>query len=70
MNLSNKNKDNKNKEKADFTIGKLIFKAELAPPALLIARYFPSEQADIDNMEAAVASIEQAMEGLKDDHSG
>ena len=64
------NKDNKNKEKADFTIGKLKFKAELAPPALLIARYFPSEQADIDNMEAAVASIEQAMEGLKDEHSG
>jgi type I restriction enzyme M protein len=63
-------KDNRNKEKADFTIGKLKYKAELAPPALLIARYFLSEQADIDNKEAEVASIEQAMEELKEEHSG
>jgi len=59
-----------NKEKADFTIGNLKYKAELAPPAFLIARYFPSEQADIDNMEAAAASIEQAMEDLKQEQSG
>jgi type I restriction enzyme M protein len=63
-------KDKKNKEKADFTIGKQKFKAELVPPALMIARYFSSEQAAIENLEAEVSSIEQKLEELKEEHGG
>ena len=63
-------KDKKNKEKADFTIGKQKFKAELVPPALMIARYFSSEQAAIEKLEAEVSSIGQKLEELKEEHSG
>jgi type I restriction enzyme M protein len=34
-------KEQKNKDKADFTIGKKKYEAELIPPGLLIARFFP-----------------------------
>jgi len=36
------------KEKPDFTVGKLKYKVELIPTALVIARYFAGEQAAID----------------------
>ena len=55
-------KEKKTKEKADFIVGKLKFKAELVPPALMIARYFTAEKAAIENLEAEVAAIEQQLE--------
>jgi type I restriction enzyme M protein len=63
-------KEKKTKEKADFTVGKLKFKAELVPPALMIARYFSAEKVAIETLEAEVAAIEQKLEELKDEHSG
>ncbi len=63
-------KDKKNKEKADFTIGKQKYKAELVPPALVISRYFAVEQATIEKLEAENAAIEQSMEGMAEEHSG
>ena len=33
-------KEKKNKEKADFIVGKLKYKADLVPPALIISHYF------------------------------
>jgi type I restriction enzyme M protein len=63
-------KEKKTKEKADFTVGKLKFKAELVPPALMVARYFSAEKATIENLEAEVAAIEQKLEELKDEHGG
>jgi type I restriction enzyme M protein len=62
--------DKKAKERADFTIGKLKLKAELIPPALVIARYFAAEQAAIEKLEAEVAAIEQAIEEMANEHSG
>jgi type I restriction enzyme M protein len=62
-------KEKKTKEKADFTVGKLKFKAELVPPALMIARYFTAEKVAIEDLEAEVAAIEQKLEELKDEHS-
>ncbi|HSA01853.1 MAG TPA: type I restriction endonuclease subunit M, partial [Candidatus Paceibacterota bacterium] len=47
----------KSKEKPDFTLGKMKYKAELIPPALVIARYFAAEQAAIEKLEAEVAAI-------------
>jgi len=63
-------KDKKTKEKPDFTVGKLKYKAELIPTALVIARYFASEQAAIEKLEAEVAAIEQAMEEMAEEHGG
>jgi type I restriction enzyme M protein len=63
-------KDKKTKEKPDFTVSKLKYKAELIPTALVVARYFAAEQAAIEKLEAEVASIEQAMEEIAEEHSG
>jgi type I restriction enzyme M protein len=63
-------KGSKTKEKPDFTLGKLKYKAELIPTAVVIARYFPAEQAAIEKLEAEVAAIEQAMEEMAEEHSG
>jgi type I restriction enzyme M protein len=61
-------KENKTKEKPDFTIGKKKFKADLIPAALLIARYFSPEQATIATLEAEINSLEQELDTLKEEH--
>ena len=63
-------KEKKNKEKPDFTVGKLKYKAELIPTALVIARYFAAEQAAIEKLEAEVAASEQALEEMAEEHGG
>jgi type I restriction enzyme M protein len=63
-------KNKKTKERPDFTVGKLKYKAELIPPALVIARYFAAEQDTIEKLEAEVAATQQAMEELAEEHSG
>ena len=63
-------KGSKTKEKPDFTVGKLKYKTELIPTGLVIARYFPSEQAAIEKLEVEVAVIEQAMEEMAEEQSG
>jgi type I restriction enzyme M protein len=60
--------DKKSKDKPDFTIGKQKFKAELIPPALLIARFFAAEQRAIDKLESEAASVAQAIEELAEEH--
>ncbi len=64
------NKDKKTKEKPDFSLGKLKYKAELIPPALVIARYFAAEQAAIEKLEAEAATLEQALEEMTEEHGG
>ena len=63
-------KGSKAKEKPDFTVGKLKYKTELIPPALVIARYFAAEQAAIEKLEAETAVIEQSMEEMAEEHGG
>jgi type I restriction enzyme M protein len=63
-------KEKKTKEKPDFTVGKMKYKAELIPTALVIARYFAAEQAAIEKLEAEVAASEQALEEMAEQHSG
>jgi type I restriction enzyme M protein len=62
--------DKDKREKPDFTVGKLKYKAELIPPALVIARNFAAEQAAIEKLEAEVVAIEQAMEEMAEEYSG
>ena len=63
-------KDSKTKEKPDFTLGKQKFKAELIPPALVIARYFQAEQSALESLEAEAAALTQKLEELQEEHSG
>jgi type I restriction enzyme M protein len=58
----------KSKEEADLVIGKNEYRADLLPPRLIVARYFPSEQENILTLEAEVTAAEQAMEGMKEEH--
>ena len=63
-------KSSKTREKPDFTVGKLKYKAELIPTTMVIARYFTAEQVAIEKMKAEVAAIEQAIEEMAEEHSG
>jgi type I restriction enzyme M protein len=63
-------KEKKTKEKPDFTVGKLKYKAELIPTALVIARYFAAEQTAIEKLEAEVAASEQVLEEMAEEHGG
>ena len=60
----------KTKEKPDFAVGKLKYKAELIPPALVIVRYFAAERANVEKLEAEVAAIEQELEEMAEEHGG
>jgi len=58
------------REAHDFVFDKKRYKADLIPPALMVARYFAAEQAAIEQMEAAVAALEQQMEEMREEHGG
>jgi type I restriction enzyme M protein len=63
-------KAKKTKEKSDFTVGKLKYKAELIPTALVIARWFAAEQSAMEKLEAEVAASEQTLEEMAEEHGG
>jgi type I restriction enzyme M protein len=63
-------KAKKTKAKPDFTLGKKKYAAELIPPALVIARYFPKEQASIETLEAQLDALVQQMEEMAEEHGG
>jgi type I restriction enzyme M protein len=63
-------KEKKSKEKPDFTVGSLKYKAELIPTPLVIARYFAREQAVIEKLESEAAAIEQTLEEMAEEHGG
>lgn len=63
-------KDQKKKEKADLTLGKRKYAADLVPVSLLISRYFAAELAEIDRMQAARDEIIRQLEELDEEHSG
>jgi type I restriction enzyme M protein len=63
-------KEQKSKEQPDFTVGKQKFKSDLIPAALLIARYFPEEQAAIDSVESELTALDAQLEDLKEEHGG
>jgi type I restriction enzyme M protein len=63
-------KEKKSKEQPDFTIGKKKFKSDLIPAALLVARYFATEQAAIEALKAEIDTLEQQLEELKEEHGG
>ncbi|MBJ7538623.1 type I restriction-modification system subunit M [Marinomonas transparens] len=62
-------KGEKLKETPDFTINKQKYKAELIPPNLIIARYFASEQAAINQLQAQQDAATQALDNYLEEHT-
>ena len=63
-------KGEKLKETPDLVIGKKKYKAELLPPALLVARYFASEQKELDQLQVAYDEAAQALDSFLEENSG
>jgi type I restriction enzyme M protein len=63
-------KEQKSKEEPDFSVGKQKYKSDLVPAALLVGRYFSKERMAIEAMEAELASLEQELEELREEHGG
>ncbi len=63
-------KAGKGKEKPDFILGKGKYKVELIPVALIINRYFRTEQAACDKAETEATAVQQELEELLEEHGG
>ena len=63
-------KGEKQKESPDLIIGKAKFKAELIPPALLVARFFSEQQQALDKLQTALDDASQALESFIEEQSG
>ena len=68
--MPTKNKDGKTLwgETHDFKMGKQRFKSDLIPVALLIARFFTTEQAAIEALEGELGTLEQHLNELMEEH--
>ncbi|GAB1257642.1 type I restriction-modification system subunit M [Aurantivibrio plasticivorans] len=62
-------KGEKLKEVPDLIIKKSKFKAELIPPALIIARYFHAEQTTIDTIQSELDATTQELESFIEEHT-
>ena len=58
------------REAHDFVFDKKRYKADIIPPAMMVARYCPAEYAAIERMEAAVAALAQQMEEMREENGG
>jgi type I restriction enzyme M protein len=63
-------KDKKIKETPDLTIGRKKYKMDLAPPALIVARYFAKEQAAIEALQAEQETAARELEEFVEEHTG
>ncbi|HBC3848328.1 TPA: type I restriction-modification system subunit M [Vibrio cholerae] len=63
-------KGEKLKETPDLVIGKAKYKAELIPPALIVARFFAAEQAKVDSLKSTLDSASQVLETFIEENSG
>jgi type I restriction enzyme M protein len=63
------NKGEKLKETPDLVIGKAKYKVELIPPALIVARFFAAEQAQVDSLQSALDSASQELETYLEENS-
>ena len=58
------------KEAFDYEKGKRRFKSDLVPAALLIARFFKSEQSIIESLETDLLALDQQLQEMMDENSG
>lgn len=64
------NKGEKLKETPDLVIAKAKYKAELIPPALIVARFFAAEQVKVDTLQSLLDSASQELETYLEENSG
>ena len=64
------NQDKKVKETPDLTIKKKKYKMDLIPPALIVARYFADEQANIDALQTDLDSATQELDDYIEENTG
>ena len=69
-----RDEDKKFSEEPDLKLGTgksaAYLKAELIPPALIVARYFAGEAAEIERLEGEVERLEAELEALLEEHGG
>jgi len=58
------------KETPDLTIGRKKYKTDLIPPALIVARYFATEQAALDELQAKQEAAARELEEFVEEHGG
>ncbi len=67
-------KDRKISEAPDLVLGAgkgaTKFKMDLLPPGLIIGRYFPDQQTDVDDLTARTEATTQAVEQFGEEHGG
>ena len=67
-------KDKNNKlvwpEPHDYLKGKRRFKSDLVPASILVAKYFAPERAAIDALDTLLATLEQQLDEMLEEHSG
>lgn len=57
-------------ESHDYMKGKRRFKSDLVPAPILVARYFVVERDAIEALDMQIASLEQQMDELREEHGG
>ncbi len=62
-------KGEKLREVPDLIIGKVKYKAELIPPALIVQRFFGDEQAEIEGLQIVLDASSQALEAYVEEHA-
>ena len=63
-------KEKKIKETPDLTINRKKYKMDLVPPALIVARYFATEQALIDSLQVKQETVSRELEEFVEEHTG
>ena len=63
-------KERKIKETPDLTIGRIKYKMDLLPPALIVTRHFPKEQAVIEALRANQEAAAEDLEEFVEEHAG
>ena len=63
-------KNRKIKETPDLTLKRNKYKMDLIPPALIVARYFASEQDALDMLGAEQENARSALEDFVEEHTG
>lgn len=58
------------KETPDLVIDRQKIKTDLIPPALIVARYFATEQAELERLQATADSAGSELDAFIEEHSG
>ena len=64
------NRDKKLAESPDLTVKGKKYKMDLVTPSLMIERYFPNEQSNIDALESHLETAALALEEFAEEHTG